>query len=75
MSIRSKGTIRTSVGATQEDALAYSVEELARLSGFSRSWLFARIARGDGPPCKRSGTRIVVLREDALAWLKGLPDG
>lgn len=57
---------------TPDDRLAYSVDELAEASGFSRQKLYADIAVGR-IPARRLDKRIVVLADDARAWLAGLP--
>jgi hypothetical protein len=59
--------------STPDEKLAYSVTELAEATSLSRSKLFADIAAGKGPRAKQADGRIIVLRDDAIAWLYSLP--
>lgn len=63
----------SSLSSGESARLAYSVSELAAITGLKRSKLFEDIARGRGPRARRYDRRIIILREDALAWLALLP--
>ena len=56
----------------EHDRLAYSIEELSRVSGKTAPALRADIYRGR-LPARKWGRRTIVLREDAVAFLQGLP--
>ncbi|ALJ35157.1 hypothetical protein D9623_07875 [Azospirillum brasilense] len=53
--------------------LAYSVEELAMATSMSRTKIFDALRTG-ALKGKKLKTRTIILRRDALSWLKGLPD-
>ena len=62
-------------------ALAYSLDEAAMLSGMSRTLLYRAIKSGDLPAKRTSRDRlgnavgkIIILRKDLEAWLEALPD-
>jgi excisionase family DNA binding protein len=52
--------------------LAYSIAELAEISGIGRSFLYEEIKAGRLVVTK-AGRRSLVLYDDALAWLTTLP--
>jgi predicted DNA-binding transcriptional regulator AlpA len=58
-----------------EDAskLAYSVDELVRLTSLGRTLIYNEIREGRLVPTKR-GRRTIFTRESVRAWL-ALPDG
>ncbi len=58
--------------AIDDQKLAYSVAELAQLSGLGRSFLYEQIAEGL-LPVRKAGRRTLILREDAQTWLSSLP--
>jgi Helix-turn-helix domain len=46
-----------------------NTEAAARLIGVSKSWLEKSRVRGDGPPYKQIGARVVYFRADLETWL------
>jgi excisionase family DNA binding protein len=58
---------------TDNARLAYSVEELARLTGKTAPAIRADIDRGV-LKARRWGRRVVLLHEDVVAFLHGLPE-
>jgi len=52
-----------------EEKLAYSIQEVASLTGLSTSYLYHLSARGEFPVCK-IGARCIILAEDLKEWLK-----
>lgn len=52
--------------------LAYSIQELSRMSGLGRTFLYEEVSRGRLVLTK-AGRRSIVLRDDALAWIAKLP--
>ena len=56
----------------EQDRLAYSVEEFARLTGKTAAAIRADIHRGV-VPARKWGRRTVVLHDDAMPFLRGLP--
>ena len=50
------------------DRLAWSPSEFARLSGFSRAYLYLEASAGRLVLRKR-GRRSIILRDEGLAWL------
>ena len=57
---------------TPDNRLAYTVDDLAEASGFGRQKLYSDIAAGR-IPARRLDKRIVVLADDARAWIANLP--
>ena len=53
--------------------LAYSVNQLVTATGLCRGFIYKAIADGK-LKAKKAGTRTVILRSAALAYLKSLPD-
>jgi hypothetical protein len=53
--------------------LAYSIQDLVRLSGLGRSFIYEQINSGS-LKVKKAGSRTVILAHDARAWLDALPD-
>ena len=54
--------------------LAYTIAQLAQVTGVGRSTLYQEIAAGRLVPSK-VGRRTLVTREHAKEWLLGLPTG
>lgn len=54
----------------QAPTLAFSIPELAKSVGVSNKHLRNLCDRGEGPAIVRLGHRVVVLAEDAQAWLQ-----
>lgn len=54
------------------EKLAYSIQELCDLSGLGRTFLYEEIKAGRLIVTK-AGRRSIVLQDDALGWLAGLP--
>jgi hypothetical protein len=54
------------------EKLAYSIQELSRLSGLGRTFLYEEIKAGRLIVSK-AGRRSIVLHDDAANWLAGLP--
>jgi predicted DNA-binding transcriptional regulator AlpA len=54
----------------QPPTLAFSIPELAKSVGVSNKHLRNLCDRGEGPAIVRLGHRVVVLAEDAAAWLQ-----
>jgi excisionase family DNA binding protein len=52
--------------------LAYSIAELCEMAGVGRSFLYEEVKAGHLVVTK-AGRRSIVLRDDAVAWLSGLP--
>jgi excisionase family DNA binding protein len=52
--------------------LAYSIAELAEISGVGRSFLYEEIKSGHLIVTK-AGRRSLILHEDAITWLSTLP--
>ncbi|HEY1245860.1 MAG TPA: helix-turn-helix domain-containing protein [Hyphomicrobiaceae bacterium] len=55
------------------ERLAHSVEEAAALTGVSRDRLYAAMNER-ALRARRFGRRTLILREDLMAWLRGLED-
>jgi hypothetical protein len=53
--------------------LAYSIRDVAKLTGLGRSLLFEEIRAGH-LLVRKIGRRTIVLHTDLNAWLSGLPD-
>ena len=56
----------------QIEKLAYSIQEISKLSGLGRTFLYEEIKAGRLIVSK-AGRRSIVLRDDAANWLAGLP--
>ena len=56
----------------EQDRLAYSVEEFARLTGKTAAAIRADIHRGV-LPARKWGRRTVVLHDEAVPFLRSLP--
>jgi hypothetical protein len=54
------------------DRVAYSPDEWAEKAGISRSSVFAAIAAG-ALKARKSGHRTLILHDEGLEFLKGLP--
>jgi hypothetical protein len=54
------------------EKLAYSIQELSKLSGLGRTFLYDEIKAGRLIVSK-AGRRSIVLHGDAANWLAGLP--
>jgi hypothetical protein len=54
------------------EKLAYSIQELSKLSGLGRTFLYEEIKVGRLIVSK-AGRRSIVLHDDATNWLAGLP--
>jgi excisionase family DNA binding protein len=52
------------------ERLSYSIEALVRVTDISRSTIRRAISRGE-LKATRINRRVLILREDALAWLGG----
>jgi hypothetical protein len=52
--------------------LAYSLSELAELSGVGRTFLYSEVKAGKLVLTK-AGRRSIILHDHAMAWLAGLP--
>lgn len=52
--------------------LAYSVSDLVKASGRSRSAIYHEIAVGI-LKARKAGRRTIILHVDAVAWLEALP--
>jgi excisionase family DNA binding protein len=52
--------------------LAYGVNEAARISGLSKSWLYVEMASGR-LPFRKAGTRRLILASDLENYLRCLP--
>ena len=50
--------------------LAYSIPDLARMTGLSESLLYLKANEGVLPGCRRLGRRFLVHRETFEAWLQ-----
>ena len=50
--------------------LAYSIPDLARMTGLSESLLYQKANEGALPGCRRIGRRFVIHGETFEAWLK-----
>jgi excisionase family DNA binding protein len=48
---------------------AFSLSEAAELAGCSLSFLYARLAAGDGPAIRKIGRRVFVPRQALDEWL------
>jgi excisionase family DNA binding protein len=53
-----------------DERLCYSIEALVRVTDISRSTIRRAIASGD-LRATRVNRRVLILRDDALAWLGG----
>ena len=53
---------------------AYSLEEVSRLTGVSRSNLIGGISLGQGPKARKCGSKILILEKDLEEWLRSLPE-
>ena len=58
---------------TQELPYTLSVEEMAAFLGISRVGAY-NLSHSKGFPSKRIGKRILIPRDEFLAWLKELPE-
>ena len=56
----------------QLEKFAYSIQELSKLSGLGRTFLYEEIKAGRLVVSK-AGRRSIVLHKDASNWLAGLP--
>lgn len=54
------------------EKLAYSTKEAAEAAGIGKTTLFAALAAGV-LKSRKVGRKRVILREDLMAWLLGLP--
>jgi len=62
------------MNSSPNDKIAYSVKEASTIANVGRSTLY--LAINDGAlPIKKFGRRTLILHEDLVTWLKGLPDG
>ncbi|MDP3600950.1 MAG: DNA-binding protein [Bosea sp. (in: a-proteobacteria)] len=52
--------------------LAYNIPDLAKASGRGRSVIFEEIAAGR-LIARKAGGKLIVLYDDAVAWLQALP--
>ena len=50
--------------------IAYSIPELARITGLSESLLYLKANEGGLPGCRRIGRRFLVHAETFEAWLR-----
>ncbi|EXL06670.1 helix-turn-helix domain-containing protein [Aquamicrobium defluvii] len=60
------------MNTVQNDAVAYSVADAARVSGMGRSTVYNAISAGE-LKARKLGKRTVVLRTDLEEWLAGAP--
>jgi excisionase family DNA binding protein len=58
--------------STPHDKIAFTLEEAARASGLSRSFLYVAIGRG-ALRAKKCGRRTLVLARDLRVWIERLP--
>jgi excisionase family DNA binding protein len=58
--------------AVEQQKLALSVEEAAKVSGVGRTMLFAEIRKGR-ITARKVGRRTIIMVDDLDAWLKALP--
>ena len=56
------------------ERISFDIAEAALISGFSRSYLYERLQEGTGPRAKKLGRRIIVMRDDLIAWLNAQQD-
>ena len=61
-------TANPKLAPVQDDRLAYSPEEAARITGVSRAFLYLEMQRGRLSSVK-IGRRRLVRRSDLLAWV------
>jgi hypothetical protein len=52
--------------------LAYSIPRLVKVTGLGRSTIYEAIGHGN-LTARKCGRRTIVLRTDALKWLRALP--
>ena len=52
------------------ERIAYTIDEAARLIGFSRSWLYAYLANGELRSIKIGPKKRLILRSDLLAFVE-----
>ncbi len=55
------------------DKLAYTVGQFCNAVGFSRRTLYTLWERDQGPPRIAVGSRVLIPREGAEAWLREQP--
>jgi excisionase family DNA binding protein len=53
--------------------LAYTIPEACKASGLGRTSLYKLISAGQ-LPCRKHGTRTLILESDLRAFLEGLPE-
>ena len=70
---QSSSKISDAPEVTVQSPLAYSIPELVRVTGLSRTLLYSEMKRGN-LRARKVGTRTIVTYEDATAFLKGLRD-
>ena len=55
------------------EKLAFTVGQFCNAVGFSRRTLYTLWERNQGPPRFNVGSRVLIPREGAEAWLRDLP--
>jgi hypothetical protein len=63
----------TTKAPEEKEPLAYSINELAAVSSFSRTEINRALAGGE-LIAKKRGTRRFILVDEAKRWLKSHPD-
>lgn len=72
----------SAVQIIEDGALAYTLEQAARMCGMSKDLLYRAVKSGELPakrttPGKNGGLpsgKIIILRRELEAWLENLPD-
>lgn len=73
MTAKKTATHQRQRGLKKVFRLAYGVDELAIATGISRGVIYKALADGT-LKAKKVGSRTVILRSAALAYLKNLPE-
>jgi excisionase family DNA binding protein len=61
--------------ATAKDDVYLTIEEAAALIRSTPAAIYQMRRRGQGPPARRPGARLLFRRSELLAWLDAQPDG
>jgi excisionase family DNA binding protein len=57
---------------TPADKLAYTVTDVREVTGIGRTQIYEAVSSG-ALPAKKRGLTTLILRDDLLRWLNGLP--
>lgn len=78
MSIRHAPRSRTSCPDAEghgQDDVYLTIDEVAAVIRSTPAAIYQMRRRGQGPPARRPGARLLFRRSELLAWLDAQPDG